>query len=49
MCSAQAGRLELDHYITHRFDGIEGTLQVTATRPRSSRTPYGESLLRLGS
>ena len=24
----EAGRLELDHYITHRFDGIEGTLEA---------------------
>jgi len=24
----EAGRLELDHYITHRFKGIEGTLEA---------------------
>ena len=24
----EAGRLELDHFITHRFSGIEGTLDA---------------------
>ena len=24
----EAGRLELDHYITHRFKGVEGTLEA---------------------
>ena len=24
----EAGELKLDHYITHRFEGVEGTLQA---------------------
>eukprot|EP00933_Yihiella_yeosuensis_P073943 TRINITY_DN8273_c0_g1_i3.p1 TRINITY_DN8273_c0_g1~~TRINITY_DN8273_c0_g1_i3.p1 ORF type:complete len:102 (+),score=9.75 TRINITY_DN8273_c0_g1_i3:335-640(+) len=24
----ESGKLELDHYVTHRFEGIEGTLEA---------------------
>ena len=48
--TVQAGRLKLDHYITHRFQGVEGALLVQSwvgIVPKNHREPLEKIWVRV--